>query len=131
MNHAKVSDCWRVAELLLTSHLNGLIYYKKWCESPVVTFSRGWPLSSDAWDGQICSSRRGASALLHTIGVAMADPVRLRPGTTMDGYADDLAAVIEALDLVNRDLLESRTRTESWTACGYGEGVAKVPCGIG
>ena len=29
------------------------IYYKDWGEGPVVTFSHGWPLSSDAWDGQL------------------------------------------------------------------------------
>ena len=28
------------------------IYYKDWGKGPVVTFSHGWPLSSDAWDGQ-------------------------------------------------------------------------------
>jgi non-heme chloroperoxidase len=29
------------------------IYYKDWGKGPVVTFSHGWPLSSDAWDGQM------------------------------------------------------------------------------
>ena len=29
------------------------IYYKEWGEGPVVTFSHGWPLNSDAWDGQM------------------------------------------------------------------------------
>jgi pimeloyl-ACP methyl ester carboxylesterase len=29
------------------------IYYKDWGEGPVVTLSHGWPLSSDAWDGQM------------------------------------------------------------------------------
>ena len=29
------------------------IYYKDWGEGPVVTFSHGWPLSADAWDGQM------------------------------------------------------------------------------
>ena len=29
------------------------IYYKDWGSGPVVTFSHGWPLSSDAWDGQL------------------------------------------------------------------------------
>ena len=29
------------------------IYYKDWGEGPVVTFSHGWPLSADAWDGQL------------------------------------------------------------------------------
>jgi len=29
------------------------IYYKDWGEGPVVTFSHGWPLNADAWDGQM------------------------------------------------------------------------------
>ncbi len=29
------------------------IYYKDWGEGPVVTFSHGWPLTSDAWDNQL------------------------------------------------------------------------------
>src|SRR5687768_6484486 len=27
------------------------IYYKDWGDGPVVTFSHGWPLNADAWDG--------------------------------------------------------------------------------
>ena len=29
------------------------IYYKDWGKRPAVTFSHGWPLHSDAWDGQM------------------------------------------------------------------------------
>ena len=29
------------------------LYYKDWGNGPVVTFSHGWPLSADAWDGQM------------------------------------------------------------------------------
>src|SRR5690606_34503970 len=29
------------------------IYYKDWGEGPVVTFSHGWPLNADMWDGQM------------------------------------------------------------------------------
>jgi non-heme chloroperoxidase len=32
------------------------IYYKDWGKGPVVTFSHGWPLNADAWDGQMLSS---------------------------------------------------------------------------
>jgi pimeloyl-ACP methyl ester carboxylesterase len=38
------------------------IYYKDWGSGPVVTFSHGWPLNSDAWDGQLHSWRRMGSA---------------------------------------------------------------------
>jgi non-heme chloroperoxidase len=38
------------------------IYYKDWGKGPVVTFSHGWPLCSDAWDGQMLFSPRMVSA---------------------------------------------------------------------
>jgi hypothetical protein len=42
------------------------IYYKDWGEGPVVTFSHGWPLSSDAWDGQMLFlAQNGFRAVAH------------------------------------------------------------------
>ncbi len=29
------------------------IYYKDWGTGPVITFSHGWPLNADMWDGQM------------------------------------------------------------------------------
>src|SRR6185312_8127676 len=29
------------------------LYYKDWGEGPAITFSHGWPLNADAWDGQM------------------------------------------------------------------------------
>src|SRR6185369_17828683 len=37
----------------ITSKDGTQIYYKDWGDGPVVTFSHGWPLNSDAWDGQM------------------------------------------------------------------------------
>ena len=58
------------------------IYYKDWGKGPVVTFSHGWPLSSDAGTDKCFSSPRTVSAWLHTTGVAMADQAKPRPGMT-------------------------------------------------
>jgi non-heme chloroperoxidase len=42
------------------------IYYKDWGEGPVVTFSHGWPLNSDAWDGQMLFlAQHGFRAVAH------------------------------------------------------------------
>ena len=75
------------------------IYYKDWGKGPVVTFSHGWPLSSDAWDGQMLFLvQNGFRAVAHDRrghGRSSQAPT----GNDMDGYADDLAAVTEALDL--------------------------------
>jgi non-heme chloroperoxidase len=74
------------------------IYYKDWGEGPVVTFSRGWPLSSDAWDGQMLFlAEHGFRAVAHDRrGHGRSSQVSSR--NDMNGYADDLAAVI-TLDL--------------------------------
>src|SRR5436309_4322810 len=57
--------------------------------------------------GNCSSSPRMVSAWSRTTGVAMADPAKLGPD--MDGYADDLAAVIEALDLTEVTLVGHST----------------------
>jgi non-heme chloroperoxidase len=85
------------------------IYYKDWGEGPVVTFSHGWPLNSDAWDGQmlflaqhgfrvVAHDRRGHGRSSQASG-----------GNDMNGYADDLAAVIEALYLKDVTLVGHST----------------------
>jgi non-heme chloroperoxidase len=75
------------------------IYYKDWGQGPVVTFSHGWPLSSDAWDGQMLFlAQRGYRVVAHDRR-GHGRSSQASAGNDMDGYADDLAAVIEALDL--------------------------------
>jgi len=75
------------------------LYYKDWGKGPAVTFSHGWPLSADMWDGQmlflaqngfrvIAHDRRGHGRSTQSSG-----------GNDMNTFADDLATVIEALDL--------------------------------
>ena len=75
------------------------IYYKDWGKGPVVTFSHGWPLSADAWDGQMLFlSQHGYRVVAHDRR-GHGRSTQASSGNDMDGYADDLAAVIEALDL--------------------------------
>jgi alpha-beta hydrolase superfamily lysophospholipase len=75
------------------------IHYKDWGKGPVVTFSHGWPLNADAWDGQMLFlAQHGFRVVAHDRrGHGRSSQASER--NDMDGYADDLAAVIEALDL--------------------------------
>jgi non-heme chloroperoxidase len=75
------------------------LYYKDWGEGPVVTFSHGWPLNSDAWDGQMLFlAQNGFRVVAHDRrGHGRSSQASSR--NDMDGYADDLATVIETLDL--------------------------------
>jgi non-heme chloroperoxidase len=75
------------------------IFYKDWGQGPPVTFSHGWPLNADMWDGQMLFlAQKGFRAIaLDRRGHGRSTQVST--GNDMNGYADDLAAVIEALDL--------------------------------
>src|SRR4051812_45034524 len=75
------------------------IYYKDWGSGQPVVFSHGWPLSSDAWDGQmVFLGERGYRVIAHDRR-GHGRSSQSWSGNDMDGYADDLAALIEALDL--------------------------------
>jgi non-heme chloroperoxidase len=85
------------------------IYYKDWGKGPVVTFSHGWPLSSDAWDGQMLFiAQRGFRVVAHDRR-GHGRSTQTSVGNDMDGYADDLATLIEALDLKEATLVGHST----------------------
>lgn len=75
------------------------IYYKDWGAGQPVVFSHGWPLSSDAWEDQmVFLARHGYRCIAHD---RRGHGRSSQPwnGNDMDTYADDLAALVEALDL--------------------------------
>ena len=85
------------------------IYYKDWGKGPVVTFSHGWPLSSDAWDGQMLFLVHNGFRVVAHDRRGHGRSSQASSGNDMDGYADDLAAVIEALDLKDAVLVGHST----------------------
>ena len=85
------------------------IYYKDWGKGPVVTFSHGWPLSSDAWDGQMLFLVQNGFRVVAHDRRGHGRSSQASSGNDMDGYADDLAAVIEALDLKDVTLVGHST----------------------
>jgi non-heme chloroperoxidase len=85
------------------------IYYKDWGKGQVVTFSHGWPLSSDAWDGQMLFLVQNGFRVVAHDRRGHGRSSQASSGNDMDGYADDLAAVIEALDLKDATLVGHST----------------------
>src|SRR5437764_11174459 len=85
------------------------IYYKDWGEGPVVTFSHGWPLCSDAWDGQMHFLAENGFRVVAHDRRGHGRSSQPWSGNDMNGYADDLAAVIEALDLKDVTLVGHST----------------------
>lgn len=85
------------------------IYYKDWGKGPVVTFSHGWPLNADAWDGQMLFLAQNDYRVVAHDRRGHGRSDQAATGNDMDGYADDLAAVIEALDLEDVTLVGHST----------------------
>src|ERR1700757_1847840 len=85
------------------------IYYKDWGTGPVITFSHGWPLNADAWDGQMLFLAQNGFRVVAHDRRGHGRSSQSATGNDMDGYADDLAAVIEALDLRDATLVGHST----------------------
>jgi non-heme chloroperoxidase len=75
------------------------IYYKDWGKGKPIVFSHGWPLSADAWEDQMeFLASRGYRCIAHD---RRGHGRSGQPwnGNEMDTYADDLATLVEKLDV--------------------------------
>ena len=75
------------------------IYYKDWGTGQPVVFSHGWPLSADAWEDQmVFLGAHGYRCIAHD---RRGHGRSSQPwnGNDMDTYADDLATLVETLNL--------------------------------
>ncbi|QQS12144.1 MAG: alpha/beta hydrolase [Rhodospirillales bacterium] len=85
------------------------IHYKDWGAGPSVVFSHGWPLTADAWEDQMVFL---ASHGFRTIGHDRRGHGRSSQpwhGNEMDTYADDLAALLDHLELAGATLVGHST----------------------
>lgn len=87
------------------------IFFKDWGprDGQAIVFAHGWPLSSDAWDAQLLYfGQAGFRVIAHDRrGHGRSD--QPWDGNNMDQYADDLAEVLEKLDLKNAVLIGHST----------------------
>ena len=77
------------------------IYYKDWGTGQPIVFSHGWPLTADAWEDQMAFlASHGYRCIAHD---RRSHGRSSQPwiGNDMDTYADDLATLVEALELKN------------------------------
>jgi non-heme chloroperoxidase len=85
------------------------IFYKDWGSGQAVVFSHGWPLTADAWDDQsLLVASSGYRAIAHDRrgGGRSGQPWN---GNDLDTYADDLAELIEQLNLYDAVLVGHST----------------------
>ncbi|CAJ0869046.1 Non-heme chloroperoxidase [Ralstonia sp. LMG 32965] len=85
------------------------IFYKDWGNGKPVVFSHGWPLNADAWDAQMLFLvQKGFRVIAHDRrGHGRSD--QPSQGNNMDTYADDLAALLDALDIQGATLVGHST----------------------
>lgn len=85
------------------------IYFKDWGTGKPVVFSHGWPLSADAWDAQMLFlAQHGYRVIAHDRrGHGRSE--QTWTGNEMDTYADDLAELLETLDIKDAMLVGHST----------------------
>ncbi|NHZ32335.1 alpha/beta fold hydrolase [Massilia rubra] len=81
------------------------LYYKDWGTGQPVVFCHGWPLNSDSWESQMFHLANNGFRVIAHDRRGHGRSSQPWTGNDMDHYADDLAQVIEALDLKNAILI--------------------------
>lgn len=93
----------------ITTNDGTRLYYKDWGRGPAVMFSHGWPLNADAWDGQMLFLVQNGFRTIAYDRRGHGRSSQPSSGNDMNTYADDLAAVIEELDVHDATLVGHST----------------------
>lgn len=83
----------------ITTSDGTILYYKDWGSGPAVVFSHGYPLSSDAWENQMMFLMQHGYRVIAHDRRGFGRSSQPSQGYDYDTFADDLAALIDALDL--------------------------------
>jgi non-heme chloroperoxidase len=84
-----------------TTKDGAVIYYKDWGAGPAAVFSHGYPLSSDAWENQMMFLLQHGYRVVAHDRRGFGRSSQPSEGYDFDTFADDLAALVEALDLAD------------------------------
>jgi non-heme chloroperoxidase len=94
---------------IITTKDGTRIYFKDWGTGRPVVFSHGWPLSADAWDEQMLFLGENGYRVIAHDRRGHGRSSQPWNGNDMNTYADDLAELIETLDLKNATLVGHST----------------------
>ena len=75
------------------------LFYKDWGSGQPIVFSHGWPLSADDWDTQMLFFLQEGYRVISHDRRGHGRSTQVADGHDMDHYADDLAALVDHLDL--------------------------------
>jgi non-heme chloroperoxidase len=95
----------RLTSSTFTAKDGTILYYKDWGTGPVVVFTHGYPLSSDAWEYQMMFLSQHGYRVIAYDRRGFGRSGQPGKGYHYDTFADDLAALINALALTNVTLV--------------------------
>jgi non-heme chloroperoxidase len=101
-SHDKLSDAAIASSITsntITTKDGTVLYYKDWGVGPAVVFSHGYPLSSDAWEYQMMFLLQNGFRVIAHDRRGFGRSSQPSQGYDYDTFSDDLAALVDALDL--------------------------------
>jgi non-heme chloroperoxidase len=91
------------------THDGTQIYYKDWGAGQPVIFSHGWPLSADVWDAQMMFLGENGYRVIAHDRRGHGRSAQSWEGNDMNTYADDLAELMDALNLTDATMVGHST----------------------
>jgi non-heme chloroperoxidase len=113
---ATISPAGRLNSNTFTTKDGAVIYFKDWGAGPAVLFSHGYPLSSDAWESQMMFLLQHGYRVVAHDRRGFGRSSQPSQGYDFDTFADDLAALVEALGLVDVTFVGHSMGAARWPA---------------